>query len=800
MKKEEHETERVEELLSYKILDTPEEDSFDNLVKVSAFICNTEFAQINFIDAHRQWTKAWHNVDIKEIPREYGFCNHTIKNKEKMIVTDTLKDDRFAEKEFVTEEPKIRFYAGVNIKSKKGYNIGTICVMGTEPKDLNKHQQETLAREVEARIELKKSNQQLEKKAIYLKNSTDLMLLVDSKNLIILEVNEEVEKFFDFDTDHLIDRSITSLNISEFHIKNLQNWIENNNSEEFSEVINVPGKDSELYFQVNISKKDDHLFITARDITEDQRNLEQLNKNFKYQATISEVSLVFNSSIAFKEKVNKVLEIIGSVSKVCRSYIFIDFNDGQNCRNEFEWCGEGVSEQIHELQNISYKEDVPQWKETLIRDKEIISSDVTELSKPLQDILAPQSIKSIIVLPIYKDEVFMGFIGFDDTKTNRVWSDAEIFLLRTTAGLISNAYSKNETFQMLQNSERRLMNFIKQSPVSIAMLDKQLKFIETSNKWLSDYGNGKRNLAGVDYTHNEKDYKKTGDWEDIFKAVLAGNTYFLENQRLEKKDGSELWLTSKIIPWYTENEEVGGVIIFVDDVTKLIKNNLAIKKSLKEKEVLITEIHHRVKNNLATVSAFLELEQLMLENEKASKIIQKSLGRIQVMANIHELLYESESFADISLSKMCKKLFERIESGLGVNSRIFFKIDIIDIFLTINDAIPVALMLNEMVANSLEYIRHSNLSAKFTIKVTEGKNQRINVSVSHNQSSLARSNPLDSDSSLDITILKVLAEQVDGELSYGDEKTIGWKLNFKKNKSRGSSSNISKKKMKELTS
>lgn len=134
-----HETNRIQELKRFNIMDSGTESEFDNLVTLAAQICEVPVAQINFIDDTRQWSKAKVGVEFTEIPREVGFCHHTIQQESFMIVENTLDDDRFNEMPFVKDAPGVRFYAGFNVRSN-ALNMGTICVIGLEPKQLQDHQ------------------------------------------------------------------------------------------------------------------------------------------------------------------------------------------------------------------------------------------------------------------------------------------------------------------------------------------------------------------------------------------------------------------------------------------------------------------------------------------------------------------------------------------------------------------------------------------------------------------------------------------------------------------------------------
>ncbi len=161
----EDEEQRISDLKSYRILDTPEEDGFNALVKLAAQICASPISQINFVDGERIWSKAGGSPVPKETHRGGSFCNATILQDEWMIVEDAGKDERFSRLPIVQTDPGFRFYAGVNLKSSNGNNLGTICVLDYEPGKLEDWQLEglmTLASEVQTRLELRRKTFQLE--------------------------------------------------------------------------------------------------------------------------------------------------------------------------------------------------------------------------------------------------------------------------------------------------------------------------------------------------------------------------------------------------------------------------------------------------------------------------------------------------------------------------------------------------------------------------------------------------------------------------------------------------------------
>lgn len=262
------EQDRIDILHEYDIMDSQEEKEFDRLVQLAAEICEVPFGKINFLDEYRTWSKANYGNDIKETPREVSFCHQTIQHDSHLIIENTLENEIFSQLPFVVDRPKVRFYAGFNIRSK-GYNLGTVCVMGTEPKALTEMQFNALsiiAGEIENRLELKKKNKDLVTLTAFLEASVEAMLIVDPADLEILKINSN--------GSDLLDRIITGgqgkqlLDVipgSDFEEK-LGKWDSNKPLKVDVKTTDQTGK--RLFLKVNMISKYGKWLITFQDITE----------------------------------------------------------------------------------------------------------------------------------------------------------------------------------------------------------------------------------------------------------------------------------------------------------------------------------------------------------------------------------------------------------------------------------------------------------------------------------------------------------------------------------------------------
>ncbi|ELR72395.1 hypothetical protein C900_01551 [Fulvivirga imtechensis AK7] len=140
----ENEKERLAAIRRYHILDTENEQDFDDIVHLAALVCNTSMALITLLDEDRQWFKARKGLNLKETPRDISFCAHAIHYNDIFMVEDALLDDRFADNPLVSGEPNIRFYAGMPLVTTDGYKLGTLSVLDNKPGKLNDEQLDSL--------------------------------------------------------------------------------------------------------------------------------------------------------------------------------------------------------------------------------------------------------------------------------------------------------------------------------------------------------------------------------------------------------------------------------------------------------------------------------------------------------------------------------------------------------------------------------------------------------------------------------------------------------------------------------
>jgi len=170
----ENEAERLQALRQYGILDSIEEQAFDDITRLASFICETPIAVISLVDSERQWFKSRVGLSTRQTPRDIAFCAHAIlKPDEVMVVNDALLDPRFVDNPLVTVDPRIRFYAGAPLVTPEGLPLGALCVIDRAPRELPTEKLEALralARQVVGQMELRRVVAELERSTAELRS------------------------------------------------------------------------------------------------------------------------------------------------------------------------------------------------------------------------------------------------------------------------------------------------------------------------------------------------------------------------------------------------------------------------------------------------------------------------------------------------------------------------------------------------------------------------------------------------------------------------------------------------------
>jgi len=219
----------------------------------------------------------------------------------------------------------------------------------------------------------------------------------------------------------------------------------------------------------------------------------------------------------------------------------------------------------------------------------------------------------------------------------------------------------------------------------------------------------------------------------------------------------------------------------VQDITKRKRAEEKIKASLKEKEILLQEIHHRVKNNMQIISSLLHLQASGVGDERVTDALMECRGRVQAMAFVHETLYGSDTLADIDfktyISKVTNQIFQTFKTSMD---RIKLEVDAEDIKLGIEQASPLGLITNELLTNSLKYAFPENRSGEIVIRIRAVEQDSIEFIFSDNGIGIPGDMDWRNTDSLGLRLIILLAEdQLDGTLSLDRGKGTHFTIRFR---------------------
>ncbi|RDC63832.1 GAF domain-containing protein [Adhaeribacter pallidiroseus] len=232
------ESKRLEALHAYHILDTPEEEQYNNLVILASYICGTPISLISLITQNRQWFKAKVGISSTETLRTDSFCQYAIESDDVLEIPDTLEDIRFYNNPYVTGDPNIRFYAGAPLVTNAGYRLGTLCVIDNQPRELTEAQKmalATLSEQVVAHLELRQKKEELEQEKYQIKTLNkklhQVMMFVNQQLPNAIKELELAEKQLVQDAtrkDFLEVESIRALQKNLAQLKNIHSVLSKN--------------------------------------------------------------------------------------------------------------------------------------------------------------------------------------------------------------------------------------------------------------------------------------------------------------------------------------------------------------------------------------------------------------------------------------------------------------------------------------------------------------------------------------------------------------------------------------------
>jgi len=320
-----------------------------------------------------------------------------------------------------------------------------------------------------------------------------------------------------------------------------------------------------------------------------------------------------------------------------------------------------------------------------------------------------------------------------------------------------------ESEEALRNSEEKYRSLTNQLPLGVYRTTKEGKFLYANPALATilEYESVEELMKTSTvkaYNDPSERVKQLEKWKD--SGGVACNEL-----KFRTKKGRQIWIRDTgrvILDGKGEIDYIDGII---EDLTERKRAEEKIKASLSEKEVLLREIHHRVKNNMQIISSLINLQSRDIKDEKTLDIFKESRDRIRSMALVHEKLYRSRDFARIDFGQYIQSLAVHLFHSYRVNANLIkLKIEVEDIFLDINTAVPSGLLINELVSNSLKHAFPGGRKGELKIGLSKDKDDKFTLIVKDNGVGFPENLDYRNTDSFGMQLVNMLVEQLNGSL------------------------------------
>lgn len=260
-----------------------------------------------------------------------------------------------------------------------------------------------------------------------------------------------------------------------------------------------------------------------------------------------------------------------------------------------------------------------------------------------------------------------------------------------------------------------------------------------------------------------------------FKGKYQQFEGFMEFEGKERKT----WMQTFVNPVRSDSYVISEVSCLTYEITDTKESEGRLRESLREKEVLLKEVHHRVKNNLQVISSILNLQSSYVKDNNTLNILRESQNRIKSMSFIHESLYQNTNFSSIKFPEYIENLSRNLVQTYAFdrNIEILFELDAVEV--SLDQAIPCGLILNELISNALKYAFIGKNSGQIRIHLSE-ENQKVLITVQDNGIGMPIDYDIEEADSLGLQLVYTLIEQLDGEIQVTVEKGTKYLITFVK--------------------
>lgn len=380
------------------------------------------------------------------------------------------------------------------------------------------------------------------------------------------------------------------------------------------------------------------------------------------------------------------------------------------------------------------------------------------------------------------------------------WESASISPIIDDSGEVTdyvavkdNITERKQSQEALIRSEKQYRDLFTLSTDACLIL-KDGVYIDCNQAALDILGMSSKNeLIGLGPADVSPEFQAGGVRSDSLatdKILEANNAKYLRFEWLHQSKNGEL-APSEIMLTKIEEENDSYLYVVWRDITARKENEKQLKENLEEKEILLAEVHHRVKNNLAVISGMLELQAFSSKNSKEIEALYKSVNRIKSIAVIHEQLYKTGNFASIAVDDSILSQVENLSKIYDENQNVKIVYDFNNVNLNVNEAIPLGLLVNELVTNSFKHAFNSIIDPQLKLSLHQVDND-VQFTFEDNGKGFDVDEFINSSHSLGHNLMNAFVGQLGGDLDIKSSSNEGTRmtLTFQPALKKGSSSNL----------
>jgi PAS domain S-box-containing protein len=329
----------------------------------------------------------------------------------------------------------------------------------------------------------------------------------------------------------------------------------------------------------------------------------------------------------------------------------------------------------------------------------------------------------------------------------------------------------------MRDSERRFRELANAMPQIVWTANAQGKLEYYNDRWYDFTGlaadEAPDELDSKQFIHPDDYDRWLSTWVE---AVESGLPTEVEYRFRDRRTGHYRWHVRRAVPICDSGQVIGWVGTYTD-THELKEAELSLQDSLAEKDVLLREVHHRVKNNMQIISSLLSMQASTVEHPETVAKLQDSARRVESMALIHEQLYGNEQMSSIDFCEYVRNLTQNLLASCGRGQLTQSILDLSPTQLTVDQAIPCGLILNELITNSLKYAYPAGGAGEITIRLLSNAGH-TEMAVSDRGAGLPTAFDLTKAKSLGLKIIRVLAKQLKGEFEVGAGPGAFFKIRF----------------------